>query len=289
MLGTIIILFIYFVIFIGISTLIGIYVYRDAKGRGMNAALWTLVALLGPALIGFIIYLLVRSSYSSLKCPKCETAVTEQYISCPSCGTKLKAVCPGCASPVEAGWKVCPICAVPLPEHYDDVSAPVQKKDKTLGKILFVIILVPILLIIISIFSFSAVSSSSAQAGITSLPVDDYLQEAGNPEIEEWLNSCGKSYDKAYVLRHISTSDGQVTTRYLVYMPRLTQYPKIAISPSSGLFGNTLRLDIQDSTQNSGNTLLSITYINDTSPNLKIYYNGQKAACEITDTDNPIK
>ena len=45
-----------------VPILIGVYVYRDAKRRGMNALVWTLIALFAPSLIGFIIYLLVRNS-----------------------------------------------------------------------------------------------------------------------------------------------------------------------------------------------------------------------------------
>lgn len=285
-----IILFICLAIFICIPVLVGIYVFRDARNRGMNAALWTLIAVLAPALIGFVIYLLVRSSYSDLKCPKCETAVTEEYVSCPNCGAKLKAACPNCSAPVEIEWKICPNCAGPLPESYEDVFAPTQKKDKTLGKILLTVILVPVLLILVTVFSFSAFSSSSAQTGITSLPIDDYLHETSNPQTEEWLNNCGKSYDKAYALRHISTSNGQVKTRYLVYLPCLTEYPQTALSLSSGLLSDILRLDIRDNAENGGgNTLLSITYIGDASPGLKFYYNDKKIDCEITDSDYPIE
>ena len=49
-----------------VPILIGVYVYRDANRRGMNAVMWTLIALIAPSLLGFIIYLLVRSSYSNL-------------------------------------------------------------------------------------------------------------------------------------------------------------------------------------------------------------------------------
>ena len=45
-----------------VPVLIGVYVYRDSRRRGMNAALWTLIAVAAPALIGFIIYLLDRKS-----------------------------------------------------------------------------------------------------------------------------------------------------------------------------------------------------------------------------------
>ena len=43
-----------------IPILIGVYVYRDAKRRQMNAVAWTAIAVLAPTFIGLIIYLLVR-------------------------------------------------------------------------------------------------------------------------------------------------------------------------------------------------------------------------------------
>ena len=81
-------------IFAFLPILVGVYVYRDAKRRKMNAPLWTIIAILAPSLIGFIIYLLVRGNYSNLKCPRCDATVTEQYVVCPKCGAKLKPSCP---------------------------------------------------------------------------------------------------------------------------------------------------------------------------------------------------
>ena len=92
-------LFMLMIIVALLPLLIGVYVYRDAKRRGMNAALWTLIAILAPSLIGFIIYLLVRGNYSNLKCPRCAATVTEQYVVCPKCGAKLKPSCPNCLKP----------------------------------------------------------------------------------------------------------------------------------------------------------------------------------------------
>ena len=57
--STILLLFV-FLALLTVPILIGVYVYRDARRRGMNAVLWTLIAVAAPALIGFIIYLLVR-------------------------------------------------------------------------------------------------------------------------------------------------------------------------------------------------------------------------------------
>lgn len=41
-------LFMLMIIVALLPLLIGVYVYRDAKRRGMNAALWTLIAILAP-------------------------------------------------------------------------------------------------------------------------------------------------------------------------------------------------------------------------------------------------
>ncbi|MHA1262565.1 MAG: PLDc N-terminal domain-containing protein, partial [Candidatus Freyarchaeota archaeon] len=42
-----------------VAILLGVWVYRDARDRGMEAALWLLIVLLtGP--LGLIIYLMVR-------------------------------------------------------------------------------------------------------------------------------------------------------------------------------------------------------------------------------------
>lgn len=134
---------------IAIPVLIGIYVYNDANRRGMNALLWTVVAVFAPSLIGFIIYLLVRGNYSDLKCPRCGTTVTENYAVCPGCGIKLKASCPNCSAPVEPGWKICPRCSTPLPDQYADVMVPRHAKDKTLRNILIAIVAIPVLLILL--------------------------------------------------------------------------------------------------------------------------------------------
>lgn len=147
-------LIIYLVVLIGVPVLIGVYVYRDASRRGMNAVLWTLVAVLAPMFVGLIIYLLVRSGYADLQCPSCAAPVTDQYLSCPRCGARLKATCPSCSNPVEPDWKVCPHCGTPLPEFGEGFTPPVRRQDRTLWKILLVVILIPILLILFAFLMF---------------------------------------------------------------------------------------------------------------------------------------
>ena len=53
--GAFVILFPVLLVLLLIPILIGVYVYRDAKRRQMNAVVWTLVAMLAPTFIGFII------------------------------------------------------------------------------------------------------------------------------------------------------------------------------------------------------------------------------------------
>ncbi|MGI6201277.1 MAG: zinc ribbon domain-containing protein [Christensenellales bacterium] len=95
---------------------VGVAVYRDARSRGMEAGLWTLVALITPGLIGLIIYLAVRREHPAAVCAACGAPVKASYVACPGCGAPLKLTCEQCGRPVEADWRVCAHCAAPLPE-----------------------------------------------------------------------------------------------------------------------------------------------------------------------------
>ena len=144
------------IIFIAIPVIIGVYVYKDASRHNMNAPLWTLVAVVAPMFVGLIIYLIVRGNYSDLQCPKCAASVSPQYEACPMCGAKLKAACPNCGFGVEPEWIVCPKCAAPLPETQADITPPVKRPDKGLGKILVLVILIPVLLLGLILFSMTS-------------------------------------------------------------------------------------------------------------------------------------
>jgi zinc-ribbon domain len=92
------------------------YVYRDAKRRGMNAGLWTLLVLiLSPAylLIGLIIYLLVREPLP-YTCPQCSASVSARFNFCPNCKYNLHPACPQCQHEVADTDKFCPYCATKL-------------------------------------------------------------------------------------------------------------------------------------------------------------------------------
>jgi len=92
------------------------YVYRDAKRRGMNGALWTLLVLiLAPMylFIGLVIYLLVRDPLP-YTCPQCAASVSARFNFCPNCKYNLHPACPQCQQEVSDTDKFCPYCATEL-------------------------------------------------------------------------------------------------------------------------------------------------------------------------------
>jgi len=104
------------------------YVYRDAKRRGMNGGLWTLLVLiLAPMylFIGLIIYLLVREPLP-YNCPQCNNFVSARFNFCPACKYNLHPACPQCQKEVSDTDKYCPYCATQLksPERVDAAPTP---------------------------------------------------------------------------------------------------------------------------------------------------------------------
>ena len=90
------------------------YVNRDAKRRGMNVTLWTLLVIFVPEAIGFIIYFLLRQPLR-IACPKCGALADPAFNFCPKCKFNLHPACPQCHHPVRVGDIYCPYCATPLP------------------------------------------------------------------------------------------------------------------------------------------------------------------------------
>ena len=284
-----IVLFVYLAVLIIVPIRVGVYVFRDASRRGMNAALWTLIAVLVPILVGFIIYLLVRSSYPDLKCPQCGTPVRESYVSCPQCGARLKASCPSCSAPVEPDWKVCPRCTSPLSQETSNIQTPVRKKDRGLWVVLAVVILVPLAVLLFALFSLTSLAPSSGGGGVTSLPTDEYLAMTDNQEIKQWLENCGDDPATAYILRHEISAEAEDDTnmQYLIYIPALPQDSNVDIDSIPHLLGqDSLRLTFEPDGINQGSTVALVTCSGDGNQELDIYFEpNQKLNCEITSVD----
>jgi len=126
-----------------VMLMITLFTWRDAKRRGMNPVLWSLIAGFSPALMGFLIYLLVRSTHTHLLCTGCGSPVKPTDGSCPGCGAKLQPLCPRCGHIVESSWKTCPICAAALPEG-QDITPAVRSRNKALWAMLAMLVVVPL-------------------------------------------------------------------------------------------------------------------------------------------------
>jgi ABC-type Fe3+ transport system permease subunit len=92
------------------------YVNRDAKRRGMNSTLWTLLAIIllpGYLIIGFMVYFLMREPLP-YPCPQCGASVGARFNFCPNCKCNLHPSCPNCKREVVETDKFCPYCAQEL-------------------------------------------------------------------------------------------------------------------------------------------------------------------------------
>lgn len=74
---------------------LGLWTYRDAKNRGLNPKLWTLIVILGPSGIGILIYFLVARKQSFIKCSSCSNNIPQDSKYCNKCGnlvTEIKEI-----------------------------------------------------------------------------------------------------------------------------------------------------------------------------------------------------
>ena len=71
--------------FLSAYVLLAGYVYGDAARRQMPAGLWTLLAVLIPNGLGFVLYFLLRKPMLHA-CPGCASGVGPDAAYCPRCG-----------------------------------------------------------------------------------------------------------------------------------------------------------------------------------------------------------
>jgi Double zinc ribbon/Phospholipase_D-nuclease N-terminal len=108
---------------VGAYVLLVGYVYGDARRRGMNRVLWTLLAIFIPNAIGIILYFILREPIP-VPCPACGTLARKGHAYCAGCGAAVRAACPQCHQPVEPGWRNCTRCGAPsAPPSSTPVSA----------------------------------------------------------------------------------------------------------------------------------------------------------------------
>jgi len=90
------------------------YVNADARRRGMNSLLWTLLVIVVPKALGFIAYFMLRKPLV-MPCPNCNTPVGADFRFCPKCGYAMTPICVHCGKSIQRDWVVCPYCGRPVP------------------------------------------------------------------------------------------------------------------------------------------------------------------------------
>lgn len=205
---------------------IGVYVYRDASRRGMNAALWALVVVLAPAFTGVVVYLLARGGYSDLRCPACSAQVGADFARCPACGAKLQPVCPACGRAAQPAWSVCPYCGDGLEGAADGVTPPLAGKDRTV--LVALVAGAVVLVLLLGLLAGLVYTTPGASSSFMSTQCARTDHE-GTPRVIALLDDfdsgdagAGADGADALVLVYRSPSDasgGDRVTKFLVYVP----------------------------------------------------------------------
>lgn len=78
-----------FALMITAGVFLVVWTYRDAKNRGLNAKLWTLIVMFGSNGIGLLIYFLVGRKQSFTKCDKCDNRIVSDSKYCNKCGNLI--------------------------------------------------------------------------------------------------------------------------------------------------------------------------------------------------------
>jgi hypothetical protein len=114
-----------------------IWTYRDIRGRHRDRLVHILAAALVAilSLPGVLVYLILRPSKTleeeyqqSLEeeallqsiedpstCPGCDRKISDTWLICPTCQTKLRKPCHACNKLMELPWNICPYCGTPAP------------------------------------------------------------------------------------------------------------------------------------------------------------------------------
>jgi hypothetical protein len=100
------------------------YVNRDALRRGMNRVLWTVLVILVPNALGFVLYFLLRHPLPEL-CPYCAAQVYAGSCYCAKCGHNLSLLCPKCQHAIHPGDLFCANCGNAVSAS-DPPQAPAQ-------------------------------------------------------------------------------------------------------------------------------------------------------------------
>ena len=274
-----------------IPVVMGIYVYRDAAGRGMNAALWTLVCLLAPGFIGLIIYLIVRSEHNDLRCSACSRPVKASFAVCPYCGASLKEHCPNCGFAIQPEWVNCPDCGEVIPMELRSDSGTEKKKDKGLKGLLLAVIIIPLtlcVLMFLAMCGLTAVRSYGSSSTIFSSSLEDFSLPASVADYySSWVNECDAAGPGVYMLRSEAGSEysDEVYSAFLVYCNNGMEVVDVNFDTGGWFTKSTATFLCEDASYDKPARFAFYEYTSNEPCEVKVMLNGKKTEVEITEID----
>lgn len=138
-----------------------------------------------------------------------------------------------------------------------------------------IVVLLSVIILLVIVYILSTVNTSHGSVGVTSLPLNEYLQEVDTPEIDEWIVKNTHDDNKAYILQNRNEMQNKEVIYYLVYVPYAADNSDISVQQSTNLFGETVTLNFEATDGNRGNMAVLVTYVGSNNLKIKINYGGQ--------------
>ncbi len=229
-----------FAFIIGVYTVLGIVIYKDAKAYEMPAAMWTAVALLVPNMIGVIIYLVVRSSKEkNVYCSNCNTKVEKDYNICPKCKGVFEEVCQVCNKAIKEEQMICPYCGSEALKEVSTKTATKVCKKSNIAKPLIIIGVIYFVFIFVLLFSVIGLGATSYVENIT-------MENVKLNGISTGISTISIDTSTKKKIKHTFHYTTEVKTRKLnVYADEV---PQIDINIT--LEGGAIELEILDENEN---------------------------------------
>ena len=180
---------------------------------------------------------------------------------------------------MEAGWKVCPQCAASLEGEGLDITPPVKPRDKALGKILAVVILIPVAFLVLLLLNFG-VYSVAGSSGVSHTACYDewafYLEtrEMGLGQMglkEQSLQDESKLWA---VVSQDQTGSGEILWTCLLYLPH-TELDLVSTGETERLLHHGMEVAYTRTDTDQG-VYLVLSWCGEKEPKLTVIRDGKR-------------
>ena len=111
---------------------LAVWTYRDIEGRSRSVVTQVFSTMLSTLFFvpGVLLYLILRPKETldstfqrtleeeyllqdletNIACPHCNRAISDEYVICPHCHTRLLEACVSCSRDIDVRWSLCPYC-----------------------------------------------------------------------------------------------------------------------------------------------------------------------------------